>query len=274
MVFYLRGRWRVVCFLLGAIGLLTLVQVGLIRGAVAVVEMTSRHQTPIYAVERDDRALALTFDAAWASGQLEEILAVLEKERVSATFFLSGYFLERYPDLARRIASLGHEVGNATFTNPHLTSLSAVEIANEIAKNHTLIKSVTGQEAKVFRPPFGEYNDEVIGRARALGYQTVLWSVDSMDWRNPAVDLVADNLARDARPGAIVLLHIRGRNTASALAKALPVLKRKGLKPALLSDLLLTKDYYVEKDTGVQKLLPAARPQPEPRRRFWFTWPR
>lgn len=274
MVLYLRGRLRAVVFLLGAIAALTLVQLGLIRGAVAVVEMTSPHQTPVYAVERGDRRYALTFDAVWSSGQTEDILSVLSKEHASGTFFLSGYFLERYPDLARRIVSQGHEIGNSTFTNPHLTSLTETEIGDEISKNHALIKSVTGTEARAFRPPFGEYDDAVMERARALDYQTVLWSLDTLDWRNPPTQMIVDTLLQNVQPGSIVLLHVSGRNTAAALALALPALRAKGLTPVPLRDLLLKENCYIERETGIQRLLPAARPQPQPRRRFWLTWPR
>ncbi|HHY47430.1 MAG TPA: polysaccharide deacetylase family protein, partial [Firmicutes bacterium] len=149
-----------------------------------VMSTMSDRLVPIYSVARDDKKISLSFDAMWGTDYTDKILEILRRHNVKTTFFLGGYWLEKYPDYVKKIASEGHEIGNHTYSHPHLNALSREEIRSEIMRAHEIIKSLTGKDSRLFRPPFGEYSNKVIEVAKECGYETIQWSVDSLDWQD------------------------------------------------------------------------------------------
>ncbi|MDI3281273.1 MAG: polysaccharide deacetylase family protein, partial [Bacillota bacterium] len=150
-----------------------------LRAFPALAPQLSAVQPPVRRVERPERAVALSFEAVWVDTQCNRILELLERRKVRATFFISGYWAERYPELVRRIAARGHELGNYTFSHPHLTSLSAEAIRSELEENARLLRGLTDLTPRLFRPPFGEYNALVMAVAKELGYQVVWYDVEA-----------------------------------------------------------------------------------------------
>ncbi len=208
---------------------------------------------PVYAVEKDEKVLAISFDASWGAEHTEDILAVLKKNEVKTTFFLVNLWIEEYPELVKEIAAAGHEIELHSATHPHLTELSAGEIKKEIESNAALVKKVTGKESTLFRPPYGDYNDEVIGTIASCGLTAVQWSVDSLDWQGLSAAEIEDRVLRRAAPGAIVLLHNNGENTAEALQTLLPRLKEKGYKIVPVGELLPKGETYVDVNGMMRK---------------------
>jgi len=213
--------------------------------AVAVVAGLPR-RLPIYSVMTDEKKVAISFDAAWGAEYTPRLLEILKKHGVKATFFLVGFWIERYPEVTRRIFREGHELGNHTENHPHLTRLSREEIAREILSVHQRLKKITGKDATLFRPPFGEYDDAVIEVAESLGYQTIQWSVDSLDWREPSPAALTERVCRRVHPGAIVLFHNNARCTAEALDEILSRLIQDGWKLVPISELLIKGAYYID----------------------------
>ncbi|NLA11489.1 MAG: polysaccharide deacetylase family protein, partial [Firmicutes bacterium] len=133
---------------------------------------------PIYYVETDEKKVAFSFDASWGADRTEKILEILKENEIKTTFFLTGFWVEAYPEYVKLIADAGHEIGNHTLTHPHLNNLTEEEIHSELEKVEQMIAQVSGQKTALFRPPFGEYSNKVIETISGLGYTSVQWSID------------------------------------------------------------------------------------------------
>lgn len=209
---------------------------------------------PIYCVERTEKVMSLSFDAAWGADFTDDLLAILARHNVRATFFLVGFWVEKYPEVARQIAEAGHEIGNHSSTHPHMTTLSAEQITFEITRTHDLIKDTTGQTARLFRPPFGEYNNRVIATLESLGYHTIQWSIDSLDWQKDMTrDGIITRVTSRAHPGGIVLFHNNATHTPQALEPIILKLKEDGYSFVPIGELLLTDNWYIDKGNGMQR---------------------
>lgn len=208
---------------------------------------------PIYRVEIPRKQIAISFDAMWGTDYTDELLRILAENNVKTTFFLGGYWVEKYPEYVKKIDAAGHEIGNHTYSHPHLNSLSRAAIRQELERNHANIKALTGKDPVLFRPPFGEYSNKVIEVAEELGYYTIQWSIDSLDWKDVSADFIVNRILRRAQPGEIVLLHNNGTHTAAAVARLLPELKARGFDVVPVSQLIYRQDYYIESHSGTQR---------------------
>lgn len=141
----------------------------------------AKRELPIYSVKRDDKKIALTIDAAWEDDKTEFILDTLEKYNIKATFFLCGFWVEKYPEQVKAIRAAGHEIGNHTATHPHMTKLSKKEMCRELEDFEKLMEKTIGERTKIFRAPYGEYDDNVIKAVRELGYEVIQWDIDTVD---------------------------------------------------------------------------------------------
>lgn len=142
---------------------------------------------PIYCVQTEEPKVSVSFDAAWGADDTDQLLQILKENDVKATFFLCGYWVEKYPDEVKKIAAAGHDLGNHSATHPHMSQISAEEIAQELQKCHANVKKLTGVEMELFRPPFGEYDNHVIETAEQNGYYTIQWDVDTPTIKRKAV---------------------------------------------------------------------------------------
>lgn len=142
-----------------------------------------KRELPIYSVERSDKKIALTVDAAWEADKTDFILDTLDKYNIHATFFLCGFWADKYPEKVKAIAARGNEVGNHSSTHPHMNQLSAADIRKELEKYDDTIEKLLGYRTKAFRCPYGEYNDNVITTVRDMGYEVWQWDIDTIDWK-------------------------------------------------------------------------------------------
>jgi len=193
-------------------------------GSMAVVEeyelevlAGKKRELPVYSVERDDKKIALTIDAAWEDDKTDCINEALKSYNVKATFFLCGFWVEKYPEKVKAIYDAGHELGNHTATHPHMNKLSAAQMQKEIEDFEAMMVKITGEKTKVFRAPYGEYNDSVITTVRSLGYEVLQWDLDTVDMK--------------WKPG-ICLLPTAG-STIQHRVEPIPVLCKSALEPAL-----------------------------------------
>ncbi|MBR5328623.1 MAG: polysaccharide deacetylase family protein [Firmicutes bacterium] len=200
-------------------------------------------QKPIYAVERSDKTMAISFDASWGAEHTETILAILEQHNVKTTFFLVNLWIEEYPEMVKAIHEKGHEIGLHSATHPKFTELSQSQITKELTANQAAIEKLTGQKPTIFRPPFGDYNSDVIATVSGLGITSVQWSIDSLDWQGLTAQEIADRILKDAAPGAIVLLHNNGDHTAEALELFLPALLNEGYTIIPVGELISENGY-------------------------------
>lgn len=137
-------------------------------------------ELPIYSVERSDKKIALSFDAAWGDEYTQDILDTLDKYKVKSTFFLVGFWVDKYPHQVKEIAKRGHEVQNHSTTHPNMTGLSPEKMAEEINITGKRIQELTSKEPTLFRPPFGDYNNELINVCRENGYHTIQWDIETL----------------------------------------------------------------------------------------------
>lgn len=215
----------------------------------------SRKIHPIYCVDTKEKKVAFSFDACWGAERTPAILAVLRTYEIKTTFFLVNLWLKKYPLEARRIVEEGHEIGLHSATHPHFTRLSDTEVIWELEENARLIRQLTGFEPKLFRPPFGDYNDRVISLVQQQGYIPVQWSVDSLDWKDLSAEAIKKRVIERIRPGDIVLFHNNGKHTAEALAPLIDYLKSQDYAIVPVSALIYHDDYYVDLN-GVQRRAP------------------
>ncbi len=150
---------------------------------------------------------ALAINVDWGEEVLPEMLAVLRWHGVRATFFLTGRWARKFPDVARLIAEGGHEIGNHGLDHLHPTELADAELHRLVEENARLLESLTGRRPTLFAPPYGEVDERVVRVARSAGHYTVMWTVDTIDWQRPAPDVILDRVGRRLAPGAIILMH-------------------------------------------------------------------
>lgn len=253
MVINLRG-WRGIVALAAVIMLSAVFVHAVVDPAARVVsQLISGRLVPIYRVEVPDKRIALSFDATWGTEYTDTLLDILARYGVKTTFFLAGNWVKNYPEYVKKIDAAGHELGNHSYSHPHLNSLSPEGIREEIAKLHNMLKAITGKDAVLFRPPFGEYSNKVIQVAESLGYYTIQWSVDSLDWKNISRDAMIQRILSQVRSGDIVLFHNAGIHTADAVNVIIPTLQKQGYQIVPISELIYKENFYVEPHSGTQR---------------------
>ncbi len=180
----------------------------------------------------------LTFDGGADADGVEPILAALAARGVRSTFFLTGQWVKSFPDLARRILAEGHEIANHSMSHKNMAGWGKEAIAAELEKAEAVFVAVTGRRgAPFFRFPFGAQNARVERLTEELGYRPVYWTIDTIDWQEPPVQRIIDKVTTRIRRGAVVLMHVGGRNGPKALPAILDHLLARGYRPDKLSAL-------------------------------------
>ena len=212
-----------------------------------------KRELPVYSVERSDKKIAITIDAAWEDDKTDFILETLKRYDVKATFFLCGFWVEKYPDKVKAIHDAGHELGNHTATHPHMSKLSSAQMQKEIEDFEAMMVKVTGERTKVFRAPYGEYNDSVITTVRSLGYEVLQWDLDTVDWKEErSAETILNSVLPKLHPGCIILCHNNGYKIKEYLPKLLETAISEGYELVTISELLLEGDTIIDVN-GVQK---------------------
>ncbi|MCL6450926.1 MAG: polysaccharide deacetylase family sporulation protein PdaB [Acetobacteraceae bacterium] len=195
---------------------------------------------PIRSVNTKLNQAALTFDISWGEKVLPPVLEVLKKYGVRSTFFISGPWAAAHPDLARAIVAAGHELGSHGHHHLNYSQYPKEVIQENLRQAHQIIRDVTGVDCNLFRPPNGDYDDLVISTALELGYATIIWDTDSLDWKNPGVKFMVDRVTKKAHPGDIILMHASdsAQQTPEALPAIIEGLRKEGLELVPVSQLL------------------------------------
>ncbi len=137
---------------------------------------------PIYNVQTDEKNVAFTMNCAWNADDIDRILKTLEENQVKITFFMVGDWIEKFPDAVKKIHEAGHEIASHSNTHPHVNNLSYEKNIQEIEESNNKIEKVTGKRSKVYRAPYGEYNDTVVKAATDKGYYCIQWNLDTLDY--------------------------------------------------------------------------------------------
>ena len=167
-------------FLLASVALIQ----GIVRflpDSITVSSSVGGRELPIYCVETDKKQVALSFDAAWGNEDTPRILETLKKHNVKVTFFMTGGWVESYPEDVRAILADGHDLGNHSENHKNMSQLSDEQCQEELTKVHTKVQELTGYEMFLFRPPYGDYDNHVITNAQKCGYYPIQWSIETLD---------------------------------------------------------------------------------------------
>lgn len=201
---------------------------------------------PIYCVDCNKKRVAISFDAAWGSDKTKQIMDIVESKNANATFFLVGFWVEKYPELVREMDKRGFEVGNHSSTHPHMSRLSSEQMKLEITTTSEKIRKIIGKDPTVFRPPFGDYNDTLVKTVRSMNMHTIQWDVDSLDWKELGADPMISTVMKKVKNGSIILFHNNAKYITQALPIILDKLKAKGYEIVSVSDLIIKDNYYVD----------------------------
>lgn len=215
---------------------------------ISVSSNVNGRELPIYSVETDEKKIALSFDAAWGNEDTVQILDILKKHNVKVTFFMTGGWVENFPDDVKAIREAGHDLGNHSENHKNMSQLSDEEKTKELMEVHNKVKELTGIEMELFRPPYGDYDDEVILNAKKNGYYTIQWSVDSLDWKDYGCESIIDTVVnhKELKNGAIILCHNGAKYTAKALDEMITKLKEKGYEFVPISELIYKDNYHMD----------------------------
>ena len=197
--------------------------------------------TVISRAATNEKVMALTFDAGSDSANTATILSILAANDFKSTFFLTGEYADINPGSTRAILQQGHEIGNHSYSHPHMIQLSSSSMELEVRSCESSIIKATGvKPVPLFRPPYGEYNSTVLNAIGNAGYPwSIMWTIDTIDWNGTDANTMISKVVNNAQPGAIVLMHVgSGTHTTEALPAMIQGLKAKGYTLTTLTKML------------------------------------
>ncbi len=193
--------------------------------------------TPCARAESAKKAVALTFDDGPSGKFTERLLSGLRERGVSATFFLCGYRVEQYPQLAARIAREGHEIGSHGDTHRYFTQMSARELCAELSRAQEKIGAACGVSPTLLRPPGGLYDMVALQKTVCAQMPVILWSVDAEDWHRTDIDGIARDIVKQTKEGDIILMHDMSDSSVKAALRAIDLLRAQGYEFVTVSEL-------------------------------------
>lgn len=221
----------------------------------AVSAAATSRQLPIYCVQRDQKMISISFDAAWGNEDTQQLIDILDCYDVKATFFVVGEWVDKYPESVKALHDAGHEVMNHSDTHPHMSQLSTEAIQADVAACNEKIEAITGVCPTLIRCPYGEYDDHVITAIRSMGMEPIQWDVDSLDWKELSASEIQQRVLSKVQPGSIVLFHNAALHTPEALPGILECLLQEGYTFVPISQIILPGTYntdYTIDHTGRQ----------------------
>lgn len=215
---------------------------------VKVSSNVNGRELPIYSVDTQEKKVALTFDAAWGNEDTQKILDILKKHDVRVTFFMTGGWVDKYPDDVKSIYKAGHDLGSHSESHKNMSQLSDEEKKQELLSVHKKVKELTGTDMNLFRAPYGDYDDAVILTAKDIGYYTIQWDVDSLDWKDYGVKSILSTVldSQELGNGSVILCHNGAKYTADALDQLIDGLEKKGYEIVPVSQLIYKDGYHMD----------------------------
>ena len=200
---------------------------------------TSTHPgpTPIFQGNKETAKVAFACNVFWGEDIMPDMLQVLTNSETKITFFIGGSWARRHPESLKLIANAGHELGNHSFSHPHPNRLSKAQNQEEILRTEKLVEEITGCKTDLYAPPYGEYNRIVLEAAQELGYLTIMWTADTIDWRRPSPEVIVRRIESKLQNGAIILMHPT-IPTIQALPELIRLIKTKGYTITTVSDII------------------------------------
>ena len=212
---------------------------------------SSTRLVPIYNVDTEEKQVAISFDAAWGADKTQEIIDICKEYNVTATFFLVGFWVDKYPEMVKAIDEAGLEIGTHSNTHPDMVKLDYDTMKKELTTSMEKITEITGKDVNVFRPPYGSYNNTLIKVCDELGLSAIQWDVDSLDWKGLSASEITNRVMQKAKNGSIILMHNNADHVTDALRLSLDWLINKGYKVTSVGELIYTENFSIDSN-GVQ----------------------
>ena len=230
---------------------LTVLLFGVVNAPTVLTASATARQLPIYCVQRDQKLVSLSFDAAWGNEDTQQLIDILGKYQVKATFFVVGEWVDKYPESVKALHDAGHEIMNHSNTHAHYPQLSVEEVVADLNACNDKIEAVTGVRPTLMRLPYGDYDDHSISAVRSLGMEPVQWDVDSLDWKDLTAAQITQRVMGKVGAGSIVLFHNAAKHTPEALPKIIESLLQEGFTMVPISQIILNGPYSID-HTGRQ----------------------
>lgn len=207
------------------------------KEAPPTVHLDDLNAEPIYRGNPQKPMVAFLINVAWGNEYIPGILETLKKHKTKATFFLDGSWVNKNPDLAKAIKKAGHEIGNHAYSHPDLQKRSLAETTEELTKTNEVIEKTLGIKPKWFAPPSGSFNKATLQVADQLNMKTILWTVDTVDWRKPAASEMVKRVVSKVENGSMILMHPT-KPTAEGMEAMITEIKGKGYQLGTVSNLM------------------------------------
>ncbi|MDD4803355.1 MAG: polysaccharide deacetylase family protein [Syntrophomonas sp.] len=191
--------------------------------------VTVNVEKPIFQGDTGTKAVAITVNVDWGEEFIPTMLEEFKKANAQVTFFVTGKWAEKNPELLKQMASAGHSIQNHGYKHCHFNQLSADEVVREIKKGEEVIAQITGQTTAFFAPPYGEYNSQLVKTVKGINYKYIMWSVDTIDWQRPNPATIVKRVSNKVHNDAIILMHPT-EPTVTALPDMLKYLQQQSYK--------------------------------------------
>ena len=241
-ILLLPKRWLVILA-----GLAATIAIALLCSLPAAITVgATTRQLPIYCVERDQKMVSISFDAAWGNEDTQTLIDILDRYNVKATFFVVGEWVDKYPESVKALHDAGHEIMNHSNTHAHYNGLSSDQIIADVQACNEKVQAITGVCPTLIRCPYGEYDDHVISAIRSIGMEPIQWDVDSWDWMEISASQITERVTSRIQNGSIVLFHNAALHTPEALPSILDYMIAEGYTIVPISQILLDCDYTID----------------------------
>ncbi len=231
-----------------AIGAVAAVAVGVTVILTSVGTKAAERQLPIYSVERGDKKVAITFDCAWENSNTDALIDILDDYDARGTFFVTGDWCDRYPDDVKKLHDAGHEIENHSDQHPHVEGININDLISDTKECSRKIEMLTGTAPKLYRAPYGEYDDNLLTTLDGMDMKVIQWDVDSVDWKKPSAEEIKKKVLGKVKSGSIMLFHNDLDNTTAALPDILKSLKADGYELVGVEDMIYFDNYTINSE--------------------------
>ena len=204
--------------------------------------VASRVLDPIYQGNSGEKAVAIAVNVDWGEEYIPQMLKSFKENQAEVTFFVSGKWAEKNPELLKEMKAAGHSIQNHGYKHLHFNNISAEEASEQIRKAEEIINKTVGEKPRFFAPPYGEYNQQLLNVVAALDYELIMWSIDTIDWQRPDPATIVKRVSNKLHNDAIILMHPTDP-TVKALPAILEKIKQDGYK-------MLTIDKIIKQSKG------------------------
>ncbi len=192
---------------------------------------------PIYKGDENKPQVAFECNVVWGTEYVPLMLDIFKENNIKITFFIGGAWAKQNPDLLKRMINEGHEIGNHGYDHKYHSKLNLEDNRKEIIRTEMVIKEIAGIKTRLFAPPYGDFNKTTLQAAQSLGYKTIMWSIDTIDWRRDGAHKITERVLKNPHNGAFILMHPT-EDTVKALPGIINQLGQGGYQIGTISDLL------------------------------------